>query len=196
MNQQINLYQPIFRRQKKIFSAVAMLQICVLFIVVFASIYLYGQAGIQPLDEQHTRLSADLGQLNAQLVRLDNRKADDANSKLIENEIARLTRELEKRKEIRELLSTRTLGNTQGLSAYMEALARQHVQGLWLTKITVTNGGKNLGLQGKTSSSELVPLYIGKLAGEQVLNGMSFNVMELSRPAEATNALEFNVSTN
>ncbi len=196
MNQQINLYQPIFRRQKKVFSAVAMLQICALFLVVFAAIYLYGHTKLEPLREQYDRMGVDLVSLNTQIAKLENQQATESNSKLLENEIVRLTNELQKRQEIQGMLSTQTLGNTQGLSAYMTAFARQHVQGMWLTKITVANGGKNLGLQGKTQSSELLPVYLGKLAGEEVLNGISFNIMQLSRPDEPTNALEFNVSTN
>lgn len=196
MNQQINLYQPIFRRQKKVFSAVAMLQICGLFIVVFMSIYLYGQAKQQPLREQYDKLGADMVQLNLQLGRLAGRDNEAAGSKLLENEITRLENELEKRREMQQLLAGRTLGNSEGMSAYMEAFARQHIQGLWLTKFTVQDGGRNLGLQGKTRSSELVPRYLEKLAGEQVLNGISFNVMQLSRPDEPTNTLDFNVSTN
>jgi Tfp pilus assembly protein PilN len=196
LNQQINLYQPIFRRQKKVFSAVAMLQICALFLVVFAGIYFYGQTKLQPLRDQLQKLNTDIVQVNAQMTRLENQQAVESGSKLLENEIARLSIELTKRKEIQELLSSRSLGNTAGLSDYLEAFARQHVQGLWLTRITVANGGKNLALEGKTQSSELVPAYLGKLAGESVLNGMSINVMELNRPLEPAASLEFRISTN
>jgi len=196
LNQQINLYQPIFRRQKKVFSAVAMLQICALFLVVFAGLYFYGQTKLQPLQEQLRKLNTDMAQLNAQMVRLETRQTSETGSKLLENEVARLTNELAKRREIQQLLSSRSLGNTAGLSDYLEAFARQHVQGLWLTRISVANGGKNLALQGKTLSSELVPAYLNKLADESVLNGMSINVMELVRPVEPANALEFRISTN
>jgi len=93
-------------------------------------------------------------------------------------------------------LSSRSIGNADGMSGYLEAFARQHVQGMWLTKIAVANGGKRLDLNGKTLSSELVPAYMEKLAGESLLNGMSFNVMELTRPLEPSNQLEFYISTN
>lgn len=196
MKQQINLYQPIFRRQKKIFSAVTMLQISGLFLVVFVSISIYGQVKLQPLHEQYDKMHTDIIQLNSQLTRLEERQGRDSNSKLLENEIARLSRELAKRREIQDLLSTSALGNSAGLSAYMESLARQHVQGLWLTKISVANGGKILALQGRTQASELVPAYLERLAVEPAMNGMSFNMMELMRPIEPDNTLEFKLSTN
>ncbi len=196
MNQQINLYQPIFRRQKKVFSAMTMVQISVFFIFVFTAIYVYGQFKIQPVQAQLVRLEQDLIQLKAEVSRLEGRVTGRTQSKLLENEIARLSAELTRRKQIEDLLSSRALGNTAGLSPYLAALARQHVEGTWLTRINIANGGKKLELDGKTLSSELVPVYLGRLAGEALLQGMAFNVMELTRPDEPANHLNFHVGTN
>ncbi len=163
--------------------------------VVFASIYLYGQAKLQPLQEQSTQVRADIAKMNAQLSKMENTATAESPSKLLENEIARLSADLQKRQQIKDMLESQTLGNTAGLSSYMTAFARQHVQGMWLTKITVSNGGRNLGLQGKTLTSELLPQYLTRLAGEDVLNGLSFNVLNLSRPVDPANPLEFSIST-
>lgn len=195
MKQQINLYQPIFRRQKKVFSALAMLQVCAFMLMVFTTIYFYGQFKLQPLQDQLVRLNQDMALLNSQLSKLESRQQVDSKNRLLENEIARLSVELTKRRQVQSILSTRELGNTKGLSGYLEAFARQHVQGIWLTRINIANGGRNLGFHGKTRSSELVPVYIARLSGEELLNGMSFNVMELVKPAEPSNHLDFYVST-
>jgi hypothetical protein len=196
VTQQINLYQPIFRRQKKVFSAVTMLQVSALFLVVLFSLFLYGQMKLQPLKQQLDRINTDTASLNLQLAKLEAQLPGASKSKLLENEIAKLSGELAKRKQIQELLTSRTAGNNEGLSAYLEAFARQHVQGIWLTRFTIANGGKSLGLQGKTLSSELVPVYIEKLAAEALLKGTSFNVMELVRTMEPSSQLDFRVSTN
>ncbi len=45
MSQQINLYSPLFRKQKKLFTALAMVQ--ALGIVVIALVALYGYARVQ-----------------------------------------------------------------------------------------------------------------------------------------------------
>jgi hypothetical protein len=196
VNQQINLYQPIFRRQKKVFSAVTMLQVSALLLAVLGSLYFYGEMKLQALQAQLVRLNTDLVTLNVQLGRLEAQLSGESKSKLLENEIARLSNELTKRMQVQELLTTRTAGNTEGLSAYLEAFARQHVQGIWLTRFTIANGGKSLGLSGKTLASELVPVYIEKLSGESLLQGTAFNVMELTRPVEPPGQLDFLVSTN
>lgn len=196
MNQQINLYQPIFRRQKKVFSALAMLQICAFFFVVFISLYLYGQITLQPLQEQTARLEQDLRTMGTQLAKLESQRPPESGSRLLENEIARLSNELAKRNQVQNVLSSEAIGNADGMSGYLEALARQHVQGMWLTRIVVANGGKHLGLHGKTLSSELVPRYMEKLASEGLLNGMSFNTLELTRPAQPSSQLDFYINTN
>jgi len=197
VNQHINLYQPIFRRQKKVFSAKTMLQISVFFMFVFAAIYGYGQLKLRPLQVELARLERDLARLNTEVSRLEKRLSGQTQSKLLENEIARLSTELERRKQIENLLSSRALGNTRGLSPYLAALARQHVEGTWLTRISIANGGGSLELDGKTLSSELVPVYIGRLAGESLFQGMAFNVLELARPEQQpADHLNFHVRTN
>ena len=53
MNQQINLYQPMFRKQKIMFSAMTMLQVGVFFLIIFASLYVYQSLQLKPY--QNTR---------------------------------------------------------------------------------------------------------------------------------------------
>lgn len=172
-----------------------MLQISFLFIVVFVALYVYGQITLQPVRAQLEKLDQDLVALNSRVAQME-KETPATGSRLLENEIARLSAELARRKQIQSMLASRTLGNTEGLSIYLEAFARQHVQGTWLTKIKVADGGAVINLNGKTLSSELVPIYINRLAAESPLNGMAFNVMELIRPVEPSSHLDFYVSTN
>jgi len=202
MNQQINLYQPMFRRQEKVFSALTMLQTISLFLVVLGIIYFYGQYQLKPLQEQARKLNRDTASLQAHVNKYRKQVPPANRSKLLENEIARLQQELDQRRRIRDILVHQEIGNSTGFSEYMEALARQHVQGTWLTGVDIDNGGKSLSLHGKTLASELVPRYIQRLGSEQILAGISFNAMDLQRPPEqkeqsfAGNVpLDFNIST-
>lgn len=203
MNQQINLYQPMFRRQDKIFSAMTMIQTSFLFLVVLTTIFFYGQYKIKPMKIQLQKVTRDVASLQSQVNTYKSRTPTQGKSKLLENEIVRLQKELHQREEIQSILKRQELGNSTGFSGYMEALAREHVQGTWLTALTIKNGGKDLKLQGKTLASELVPRYIQRLAKEDLLSGITFNVMELQRPKETEKqsvpgrtALDFNISTN
>lgn len=196
MSQQINLYQSQFRREKKPFSAMTMIQVIAIFLIIYVSIYGYSFSSLQPLEDQLSKLQSNLVELNEELTLLQRQLPGESGSRLLENEIARLSNELSRRQRVQAMLSNRVIGNIDGLSGYLEVLARQHVEGSWLTKINIASGGEVLSLEGRTMSSELVPIYIDALATEPLLDGMSFNVMEMIRPETAANYFEFMVSTH
>jgi Tfp pilus assembly protein PilN len=197
MNQQINLYQPIFRKQKVIFSAATMLQIGVFFMVVFAGLYFYQASHLKQYKKQLVSLDKEIIQLGNQLGELSNSESS-SKSALLENEIAKVSRELEQRERISRILTGRSFGNSSGFSSYLEAFAKGHVQGTWLTSVNIKQGGASLALKGKTLSSELVPVYIQNLDKQESLDGSSFNVMELARVESSDNESEinFSISTN
>ncbi len=195
MMQQINLYQPMFRKHEKVFSVMTMLQISLFFIVVFAGIYGYTHHQLVPFKQEVAKLDKELAQLSVLVSKLEQQQLKKVKSKLLEKEIARLSNELAKRERIHALLTKYTFGNSTGFSAHLEALARQHVQGAWLTRISIAGGGASLGLEGKTLLPELVPAYIQRLADEKVLIGASFNNMELNRSEEVEDRLNFKIST-
>ena len=197
MHQQINLYQPMFREQKVPFSTMTMLQVGILFLIVFAALYTYEANQIKPYKKRLAAMDNELAQLSAQAAAFNSSKKQ-SKSKLLEREIAKLSKELEQRERISKILSNRSFGNSQGFSSYLEAFARGHVEGTWLTSVNIKQGGAALGLKGKTLSSELVPVYIQKLAEEESLDGSAFNVMELARveTEEGNSELNFSISTN
>lgn len=198
MNQQINLYQPMFRKQKIVFSAMTMLQVGIFFLLVFSSLYAYQAAKIKPYKAQLASIDTGLSQLNKQVIAMELAQKNKGKSKLLENEIEKLTKELFQRERISRILSSRSFGNSSGFSSYLESFARGHVEGTWLTDVNISQGGTLLGLKGKTLSSELVPVYIQRLAEEKSLQGASFNVMELARveKEEGQSEISFLISTN
>jgi Tfp pilus assembly protein PilN len=166
--------------------------------VVFAGLYAYELYRVEPFRAQVKRLDNDLRQLTSQIENLKKQQPAKAKNELLQKEIARVSKELEQRKRIQQILGTRQFGNDKGFSPYLEALARQHVNGAWLTRISIKNGGALLSLEGKTLASEYVPVYLQKLAMEQTLAGSSFNSMELQRPKEVEDMgqILFKLSTN
>ncbi len=195
MKQQINLFQPIFRRQKKPFSAATMLTLSTGFLLVFIGIYAYSLYQLKPVETKLGNINIELHRLSNQVESLVKKFPGKSKNKLLETEIARLSNELEKRQAIEKVLIQHSLENTRGFSALLESLARKHVQGTWLTKVSITEGGEALGFEGKTFSSELVPIYIQQLAEEKSFTGLSFNVLELHRSDKDPLDLDFLVST-
>lgn len=182
MNQQINLYYPVFRRQEKKFSAKTMLQAGI--IVVAGVVLLYGFSWWRVVDLRAQARSIDQAQ-QAAVRRIEEisrkfppRQADPA----LAAEVRQLQRQVAASERADEILKQRTLGTTDGYSNYLVALSRQHVPGLWLTAVSIGNAGKSVVLEGRSLRPDLVPRFLQQLSSEKVLAGTSFQVFRIDRP--------------
>lgn len=183
MYQQINLYQPIFRKQRQIFSAVTMLQSIAVVAAALLAIYAYGWRNVTQLEAEVTRLEGREATYAAQLARVDpsltaGRRAE------VDAELARLGATLEGQRRLVDLLREQPLGRAEGFSEYLAALGRQHTPQLWLTSFAVNGGTGAIELAGRSVSAELVPEYLQRLARESALVGQRFDRLEIERDAD------------
>lgn len=195
MMQQVNLFQPMFRQQKKIFSAATMLQIVLFFAVVLGAVYAYTLTRLEPFRNELARVEGEFEKLTRQIELHRARFPTREKSKLLEQEVERLSVEVAFQRRLKEALSSGSFGNAAGFSDHFEALARGHVEGSWLTRILLANGGANVSLSGKTVDPELVPVYIRRLAESPEFSKRAFNVLELARSQKEVNLVEFNIAT-
>lgn len=184
MNQQINLYQPMFRRQEKVFSAAMMIQTISLFIGLLTVIYFYGQYQINPLEKQLSKTESGLVKLRSQVGKYRQTGEVQGKSNLLEDQVSRLRQELNERRKVRDMLARQQIGTGPEFSKLMEALARQHIEGTWLTAFEISAGGEALSMNGRTLSSSLVPRYMQRLGEETVMAGIAFNNVEMQRSAQ------------
>lgn len=61
-----------------------------------------------------------------------------------------------------------------GFAGYLGGLARQHVNGLWLTRFSVTSGGAGMTVQGRALDQSLVASYVSRLKAEKAFSGIAF----------------------
>lgn len=195
MSQQINLYQPIFRKQKKKFSALAMLQ--GLAMVFAGALLLVGYAYWQ-----NSQLRGQLSQSDRQLASATKRFeeaaqkfAGQSRATTPEQKVAELERAIQLRERVRGLLTRGIFANTQGFSGYFTAFGRQHVPGVWLTSMQITGAADELMLSGRSQVPELVPRYLQRLAQEKQLAGIEFQSFQMNRPKEHNRYVEFVVRT-
>jgi hypothetical protein len=184
MYQQINLYQPIFRKQRQVFSAKTILQALALVTAGLLAIYGYGLARVAGLEAEVVQLEGREQALVTQLARIDP-SLGSARRAETEAELARLTATLLDQQRLIEVLRGQPLGRTQGFSGYLAALGRQRTPELWLTEITINGGTGAIELEGRTRAPELVTEYMQKLGLEAVLSGQRFDEFEIERD-EAT----------
>jgi len=190
--QQINLYQPIFRRQKQIFSAATMLQATAVVTVALMTIYVYGLWQVRGLENEAIQLEGREKAYSAQLASVDP-SSGSARRREMEDELSRLNRTLVEQQRLIEVLRERPLGSTDGFSGYLAALGRRRTNGLWLTSIAINGATEAIELAGETISPRLVPTYLLDLGEEPALAGQRFDEFEIERTDAGGNS--FRVSS-
>jgi hypothetical protein len=78
----------------------------------------------------------------------------------------------------------------------MAALARQQLDGLWVTGAIFTADTGRFELTGSALRAALVPIYLERLAGEAALAGIPLESLEIRQPKQPVRGeIEFTVSS-
>jgi len=182
VSQQINLFNPIFLKQKKHFSAVTMVQS--LGVVLFACALLVVYANLQ-LKERDGQAAASANQLlkaREQLITLATQFAPRQTNAALDDDIKKAQADVDSLQQVFDAMQGGALGNVKGYANYFRAFARQIVDGLWLTGIAIDSGGRDISLQGRTLNPELVPAYLSRLKSEPDIQGKSFSSLSMQLP--------------
>jgi cell division protein FtsL len=181
MSQQINLFNPIFMKQRKYFSLLTMLQ--ALGLVIAGSLIFYGYA-IYQVGQLKLQAQENAKRYTAEQVRLTGFMAEFSpqhSMQLLQNEVQRLDKQVAEQSQIIETLKSGAVGNTTGYSEYMRAFSRQVVQGLWLTGFKVTGDAAQISLSGGVVNPELLPEYIQRLGTESIMKGKTFSTLKMQQ---------------
>ena len=182
MSQQINLFNPIFLKQKKIFGAVPMLQALG---VIVLGVLAMGWFAQQRVDQLRQRAASGKTLLAGRETRLTKANADFAprqRSPSLQAEATAAEAQLNSLRQVEGVLHGGALGNTAGYAEYFRAFARQNVNGLWLTGLSIVGAGNDIGVQGRAMQATLIPDYIARLTGEKVMRGRTFGSLRIERP--------------
>ena len=191
MNQQINLYHPIFRRQEKKFSAKTMLQAAVIVLSGVVLLYAFSwwrvlalRAEAREVDQEQQAVAKRIEQISR---KFPPRQADP----VLAAEVRNLQQRVTASARAYAILQHHSLGTTSGYSSYLIALSREHVPGLWLTGLSIGNAGKSVMLQGRSLQPDLVPRLLQQLSSEQALADINFQVFRLDRPMRSSKRAGF-----
>ena len=185
MSQQINLFNPIFLKQKKYFSVVTMLQ--ALGLIVLGSIVFFGYAWyqVEQLARQTQEMTKRYESEQKRLVNFTNEFSPQRSSQLLGEELTALETQAATQNNLLGTLKSGAIGNTQGYSEYLRAFARQSVSGLWLTGFNINGDGAQMSLQGAVTNPQLLPAYIQRMNKEPVMRGKSFSALQMKQPKGA-----------
>ena len=182
MSQQINLFNPIFLKQKKVFAALPMAE--ALGVIVAGALLLTWYAGQRVADLERSAAAGKtlLADRERRLVDANKQFAPRQKSATIATEVAQAEAELRSLQQVETVLRDGTLGNAAGYAEYFRAFSRQNVSGLWLTGVSIVGAGNDIGVQGRAMQPTLIPAYIARLKSERVMHGKSFASLDISRP--------------
>ena len=187
MSGQINLFNPIFLKQKKLFNAVAMTEaLCVLLAGVLAVAF-YARHNVAGLQRQADGGRVLLAQREARLVKVKAEFAPRSKSAGLDAQLAEAEERLMALRKIAAIVERGELGNDGGYAETFKALARQNPNGVWLTGVSISGAGNELGVRGRALDPALVPAYLGRLKNEPVMRGKAFGSLKISEGA-ATDA--------
>ncbi|MEX2500524.1 MAG: PilN domain-containing protein [Wenzhouxiangellaceae bacterium] len=195
MNQQINLYQPMFRRQQVVFSARTTLILAVGFLVLLAAWWWLLDRQVDSLAIELERQQTLEQQLAERLTRLNREMGERQPDPALVDEVEHLRQRARELEASRQLVLQRIPTRPVEVSERLAALGRKHPPGLWLTGIEIADNGREISLQGRVLNSPLLPEFLDGLGDEPVFSGQSFRHLRLEQPADGNPGLAFVIST-
>jgi hypothetical protein len=190
VSQQINLYAPGLLPQRDVFSGAVILSALAGLTAMLLIVSAWASWTSARHSAQAQASKARLTELQTSVTQLSQTLANRKPSAQLAKELETLETQIAGRKEVMAVLQSGALGDTKGVSEYFRALARQRVDGLWLTGFTLMGAGSDITIEGKAISADLVPAYIVKLGKEQVLQGRGFATLNVQRARDDVNAGE------
>lgn len=195
MSQQINLYQPIFRRQKALLSATALVQICILLVIGLSLIYSIAWWRVNHSEKLVGQLETEQEQYLANIAKLDQAIPLRKQNKLLADQAERLKAEKIAKHEIIATLHEQTNEDGYQFSELMGGLGRQRVQGLWLKRITISRGGHHIDLNGSALNPTLIPQLLQQLKREETFAGRVFHHLSVNRAEQESKHIDFSLQT-
>lgn len=183
MSQQINLFNPVFLQQKKIFSARTMAAALLVLFAGLGALNAYGNMRVQALQREADAGAAQLAQKQARLDNVGKEFVPRQKSAAVDAELVEAERQLAALRDVSNVLARGELGNTQGYAEYFRAFARQHADGLWLTGLSISGAGLDIAVRGRALDPQRVPGYLNRLTLEPVMRGKAFGSLQISQGA-------------
>ena len=191
--QQINLYQAAFQKKGVMVSAQQVLFAGAGLLVLLIGVTMFYYIQIMQLESEVEVAKSEQLDKTSQLETLQKQVQARSKSKKVLNNIETLTIEIANKQKVLQILSNQKFGNTKGFTEHVKGLARQRVDGMWLTGISISRGGEHLALTGLTQQAKLLPQYLQKLSSEEAFLGKEFETLSILRNQNNTKWLDFNL---
>ena len=181
LRQQINLYQPAAEASGVAFSFGTTVVLAAIVAVTLLALAGWGQwrvsllaHAVNTLREQQLHQAATMSALTAA-------RAQSESPEQIKSRVDQLSLVLATHSRALELLRAGSVGQTDGFSRRLVALARHPLSGLWIDRVVLSGIDGTMSVGGMTLDPELVPRYLHGLATESSLSGIRFDEFAIER---------------
>jgi Tfp pilus assembly protein PilN len=200
MSQYINLLESTARARTSVPSArqLALATGVLALLMAGAAIPLQNEA--RQSQAESLALAAHVQAQRERLTTIGKQAAARQSDPALVREIEQTEALLALRREAVTSLQADAFGSRAGLSGYLQAFARQRLEGLWLTGFEIASGGE-LSISGRATDPALLPQYIRRLNAEDLLRDRRFAALHIQdgsqtpQPAAGGGSVEFALSS-
>lgn len=182
MTQQINLYNPLFLRREKHFSAITILWSLLAVSVFLVGYSTYAINALRAPEEAAKYYEQQVKNKRSEMADTVVRYSPEGRNKQLEADVMNLESRLAARQDFWRALNGFQLGTGSGFADYLEALSRRSVPGVWLTGFTI--GGGDLSIRGRVQQPELVSVFLSALGQEPAMQGRKVTELNLQAGGE------------
>lgn len=193
MQQQINLLQPPLTRPRQVLSLAQLSRASAAVVVLLIAVSSLQWWQGRQLEQRQIAIQQKHESLKQSVTALQDKLAQRQPDAALQAELAQVDAELQRKQKVLTQIEGRHFGNNEGFAQVFVGLARQRLDGLWLTGLHIRRGGQSLDLHGAALDPALLPRYLQRLRQEPGLKGMAFERFLMHRPDEHSNHVEFDL---
>ena len=189
--QQVNLYLPELKPRQELLSAKTALVISAVTCFLLVLLSIVGSVKNSELIEVSEVFKQQLDKQTLEIAAIRS-TLPRSQAAIIQQEVDKLRLELERRQRIYQLINQQNLGNSDGFSGQLLALARQHESNISLLTFNLHAGGRQFNFTGRAKSAQAVPQYLQRLQKEKSFENTTFGHMAVER--SKTGIVNFSLS--
>lgn len=182
IDQQINLYRPEFRPETNTFQSTFIFQAAGILVIALLLMYGFARQEISGVGDE---LEIVVRQETVALERLQNIRpliTAVTGEQSWSAQLEEAARTLAERQAVLSMIQGTSLGDTKGFSRHLRALARQDVDGVWITHVVLSALGDKTRIDGRAVRAELIPLYVQDLTAEPAFAQQRFHRFQIDNP--------------
>lgn len=180
MTQQINLYNPAFIPPREYITAKSLAVTAAVLLVLVAGSATWARQRAQVREAELAETQNFQKAAQTELEAMSAAAAARTENPALVAKVAAERRKIVEREQVLELTKGLTAESGGGYVEYLRGLARQTMNGVWLTGFKVHDGGRQISLSGRALDKSLLPDYVRRLNGEPAFQGKAFAGMNIA----------------